>query len=88
MTDLEDKVDRVEEVLKVCFRLARALRRKYNKTTKIFDKNFESFEEAVDRNSDNIDKIVNTLQELMGEGKSSEKLPKKEEGEYTKRLYL
>ena len=87
MTELEDKVERVEEVLNVCFRLARALRRKYNKTTKIFDKNFESFEEAVDRNSDNIDKIVNTLQELMGEN-SSEKLPKKEEDEYTKRLYL
>ncbi len=88
MTELEDKVDRMEEVLKVCFRLARALRMKYNKTTKVFDSNFETFEGVIDQNIANVDKIVKKIQELIGEDSSKEKLPEIEEDEYTKRLYL
>ena len=87
MTELEDKVERIEKITGRAYKLAKLVRRRHNQVTKAFNKNFEVFDEEIKRNTANIDKIVNTLQELTGE-KSSEKIPKKEEDEYTKRLYL
>ena len=67
MTELEEKVDRIAEVLALTWKLAKAVMRTHNKTTKIFNDNFDVFEENVNRNAQNIDKIVKTLQGLMGE---------------------
>jgi len=89
MTDKEilDRIKRVEEISNRAYKLARLVRRRYNKNTKIFSANFEVFDEEVKRNTANIDKIVHTLQELIGDG-SIEILKEKEEDEYTKSLYL
>lgn len=81
----EDKIDRIEKVLKTSFKLTRFLRRAHNRVTKVFDENFEVFEKDIVRNTANIDKIVETLEALMGEGKS--KLVERKEDDYTRRLY-
>lgn len=87
MGDLEERIKRIEEVLNYYFKLSRILRRKYNKTTKLFDGNFDVVDEETKRNTANIDKIVNTLEELMGLEKSG-KVAEKKEDDYTRRLYL
>lgn len=81
---MSEKIDRVEKVVKVSFKLTRFLRRAHNRVTKVFDENFENFEKDIKRNTANIDKIVNTLQELMGE---KPEVLKKEEN-YVQKLYL
>lgn len=62
-----DRIERIEKIVAKAYKLARLVRRKHNKVTNIFNKNFEVFDDKVDRNQKNIDKIVNTLKELMGE---------------------
>ena len=73
MTELEDKVDRIAEVLLITWKLAKAVMRGHNKNSKIFNDNFDVFEENVNRNAQNIDKMVHTIEELMGESAEYDK---------------
>ena len=66
MSELLEKVERIEKILLITWKLAKAVMRGHNKSTKIFNDNFDVFEDKVSRNATNIDKMVNTLQELMG----------------------
>ena len=82
--ELEEKVDRIAKLLALTWKLAKAVMRGQNKTTKVFNDNFDVFEENVNRNAQNIDKIVKTLQGLMGE----EVYEKKVENSDTERLFM
>ena len=82
----EDRVKRIEEITARAYKLAKLVRRRHNQVTKAFNKNFEVFDEEIKRNTANIDKIVNTLRELMGE--KSEGKKKVKEKNYVKSLYL
>ena len=81
MSELEDKVERIEKVLLLTLRLAKAVKRCHNKVTNTFNGNFEIFEENIQRNSTNIDKMVKVLQELVGDAAEWDK--KHPEGKIT-----
>jgi len=81
-----DRIERIEKVLSYACKMVKRLRRAHNNVTEIFDSNFETFEKDVMRNSSNIDKIVHTLEELMGEKPEGNNIEKKE-NEYVKMLY-
>jgi len=87
MSELEEKVERIAEVLVLTWKLAKAVKRGHNRVTRIFNSNFDVFEDKVNRNSINIDKIVKTLEELMGE-KSEKPIEKKIENSDIRRLFL
>ena len=87
--ELEEKVDRIAELVALTWKLAKAVMRGYNKSTKIFNENFDVFEDNVNRNAQNIDKIVNTLQELMGEeGIKVEKSKEQKINQDSKMMFL
>jgi len=87
--ELEEKVKRVEEILILTWKLAKAVKRGHNRVTRIFNSNFDVFEDKVNRNAQNIDKIVNTLQELMGEeGIKLEKSKEQKIGQDFKMMFL
>lgn len=73
MSELEEKVKRIEKLLLLTWKLAKAVMRTHNKTTKIFNGNFDVFEKNVNRNAKNIEKMVNTLQELVGDAAEYDK---------------
>jgi hypothetical protein len=67
MGELEEKVERIEKVLLLTWKLAKAVKRAHNQVTRTFNGNFDVFEDKVGRNANNIDKIVKTLQGLVGD---------------------
>ena len=67
MDEIEEKVERLEKVLLLTLRLAKAVKRAHNQVTGAFNKNFEVFDKDIDRNTVNIDKIVETLKGLVGD---------------------
>ena len=67
MTELEEKVERIEKILLLTWKLAKAVKRGHNQVTRVFNKNFETFDKDIDRNTVNIDKIVETLKGLVGD---------------------
>ena len=67
MTELEEKVERIEKILLLTWKLAKAVKRGHNQVTRTFNKNFETFDKDIDRNTVNIDKIVETLKGLVGD---------------------
>jgi len=73
MGELEDKVERMEKLLLLTWKLAKAVKRAHNQITRTFNGNFDVFDENVKRNSSNIDKIVITLQELVGDAAKYDK---------------
>jgi len=81
-----DRIERIEEIAGKAHKVARLVRRRLSQTTKITNDNFDLFNEEIKRNSTNIDKIVHTLEELMGE-KPEENNIEKKENEYVKMLY-
>ncbi len=60
MSELEEKVERLEKVLLLTWKLAKAVKRAHNQVTRTFNGNFDVFEDKVNRNANNIDKIVET----------------------------
>ena len=75
MSELEEKIKRMEKVLLLTWKLAKAVKRAHNSVTRVFNGNFDVFEDKVNRNAENIDKIVITLQELVGEAAEYDKKP-------------
>ena len=73
MSELEEKVERLEKILLLTWKLAKAVKRGHNKVTHIFNGNFDVFEDKVNRNAKNIDKMVRTLQELVGDAAEYDK---------------
>ena len=73
MSELEDKVERLEKMLLLTWKLAKAVKRGHNQVTRTFNGNFDVFEENVGRNAKNIDKIVKTLQGLVGDAAEYDK---------------
>ena len=73
MSELEEKVDRIAEMVALTWKLAKAVMRGHNKNTKVFNDNFDVFDDKVNRNADNIDKIVKTLQGLVGDAAEYDK---------------
>lgn len=67
MSELEEKVERLEKLLLLTWKLAKAVKRGHNQVTRTFNKNFEVFDKDVERNTNNIDKIVETLKGLVGD---------------------
>lgn len=65
--EILERIKRIEKVLVINWKLARAIKRKYNRTTDIFNDNFEILEKNIDRNTHNIDQITETLKELVGD---------------------
>lgn len=89
LDELEEKVDRIAELVALTWKLAKAVMRGHNKTTKVFNENFDVFEDNVNRNAQNIDKMVNTLQELMGEeGIIVKKSKEQKIGQDSKMMFL
>lgn len=64
--EILERVKRIEIIVARAYKLAKLVRRRHNQVTESFNKNFEVFDENIQRNSTNIDKIVITLQELVG----------------------
>ena len=73
MSELEEKVERIEKLLLLTWKLAKAVKRGHNSVTNAFNANFDVFEDKVNRNAKNIDKMVNTIRELMGEASEYDK---------------
>ena len=67
MSELEERIKRIEKVLTITWKLARVVKRNHNSSTKIFNENFELLQERVDRNEHNIDQMTKALQELVGD---------------------
>ena len=67
MSELEEKVERLEKVLLLTWKLAKAVKRAHNQVTNAFNGNFDVFEDKMNRNASNIDKIVETLKGLVGD---------------------
>ena len=89
MAELEGKVERMEKILLLTWKLAKAVMRGHNKSTKTFNGNFDVFEDKVTRNAKNIDKMVKTLQELVGDAAEYDKEHKNEKiNQDCKKIYL
>jgi len=71
--ELLERIKRIEIIVAKAYKLARLVRRRHNQVTDTFNKNFEVFEENIQRNSNNIDKMVKTLQELVGDAEEYDK---------------
>lgn len=63
----------MEKLLLLTWKLAKAVKRAHNGVTNTFNKNFDVFDDKVNRNATNIDKIVRTLQELVGDAAEYDK---------------
>jgi len=79
MSELEERVKRIEKVLTITWKLARAVKRKHNATTDVFNDNFEILEKNIDRNTHNIDQITETLKGLVGDAANYDKANKDKE---------
>lgn len=73
MSELDKKVERIEKVLFLTWKLAKAVKRAHNRVTRIFNENFDVFDDNINRNTVNIDKIVKTLEELVGDAADYDK---------------
>jgi len=73
MTELEEKVERIEKVLLITWKLAKAVKRSQNKLRRTINGNVEIFDDRTIRNASNIDKMVITLQELVGDAAEYDK---------------
>ncbi len=74
---IEDRIKRIEIITARAYKLAKLVRRKYNRSMKSINKNYETLSEDITRNAESITELVNNIRELMGtESEKKENLDK------------
>jgi len=60
----EDRLKRIEEVISRCYKLARLVRRNFNKHLKIANQNFKNLDDNIEKNNEALIRITKILKEL------------------------